>query len=302
MLLSLPVNNPLLTFFLLFSVLTTGWSIENTWIDILHGTVVNQQELLKDLSQSRIIYLGEVHTLKTHHKAQLDILRLLYRREVPLALALESLDAQDQKLINQFAEGHLSFEQFAKLIQWQKKWPNYLDYRPLCLFAQKHRIPIIGIDIRPSIPSKIARGGYSSLTEKEKELYPLPSLSPLYKNFLTPFLAVHSFMDDKRIAHAIEAQRVREAFMAKQIMNFLESPLGTRRTVCVVTGEIHVRYGLGIPQFSRRYPQRLILFGSKEPIKLTPRELQVSQKIDLGHQKFSFIRSPVADYFEVIQE
>ncbi|WP_134439800.1 ChaN family lipoprotein [Methylacidiphilum caldifontis] len=282
--------------------LTKALATANSWLDLLHGTLVDQQEVLSDLSRSRIIYLGEVHTLKSHHKAQLDILRLLNKRHVPLALALESLEAKDQAYINRFIQGQLSFDQFSAMISWQKKWPNYLDYRPLCLFAQKHHIPIIGIDISHSIASRIAKYGYSSLTEKEKELYPLTSLSSLYRNFLSPFLSVHSFMDNKRIAYAIEAQRVREAFMAKQITNFLQSPLGIKRTVCVITGEIHIRYGLGIPQLCQRYPQRIILFGSKEPIKLTAKEIQMSKKVSIAHKQFSFIRSPVADYFELLEK
>lgn len=285
---------------LFLSFYRIGNAAEGIWIDLKSGAIVNHKELIEDLSKARIIYLGEVHTLHSHHKAQLALLKLLYNRHIPLALALESLEAKDQKIIDRFINGQLSFKEFSETIQWKKKWPNYLDYKPLCLFAQKHHIPLIGIDTTHSIISKVAREGYSSLAKKEKAAFPLAAITPLYRRFLTPYLSVHAFMDKQRIAFAIEAQRLRESSMAKHILSFLNSPLGSQRTMCVVTGEIHVRYGLGIPQLTQQFAQRILLFGSKEPLQLSKKEKQISKQIVLDHQSFSFIPSSVADYFELL--
>ncbi|CAI9084481.1 hypothetical protein A7K73_07630 [Candidatus Methylacidiphilum fumarolicum] len=290
----------IILFILFLSFYRIGNAAEGIWIDLKSGAIVSQKELLEDLSKARIIYLGEVHTLHSHHKAQFELLKLLYNRHIPLALALESLEAKDQKIIDQFINGQLSFKQFSEAIQWKKKWPNYLDYKPLCLFAQKHHIPLIGIDTPHSIVSNVARKGYNSITKKEKAEFPLATITPLYRRFLTPYLSVHAFMDKKRIALAIEAQRLRESSMAKHILSFLNSPLGSQRTICVVTGEIHVRYGLGIPQLTQPFAQRILLFGSKEPLHLSKREKQISKQLVLDHQSFSFIPSTVADYFEVL--
>ncbi|KIE58594.1 hypothetical protein A946_06930 [Methylacidiphilum kamchatkense Kam1] len=288
----------LLIFFLSFCRI--GNAAEGIWIDLKTGAIVSQKELIEDLSKARILYLGEVHTLHSHHKAQLELLKLLYNRHIPLALALESLEAKDQKIIDQFINGQLSFKQFSEAIQWKKKWPNYLDYKPLCLFAQKHHIPLIGIDTTHSIISKVAREGYHSLAKKEQAAFPLATIPPLYRRFLTPYLSVHAFMDKQRIAFAIEAQRLRESSMAKHILSFLNSPLGSKRTMCVVTGEVHVRYGLGIPQLTQQFAQRILLFGSKEPLRLSKKEQQISKQLVLDHQSFSFIPSTVADYFELL--
>ena len=103
-------------------------------------------DLWHQVSQSRIVLMGDFHALKQSQKAQLRILRNI-PKDRPLVLCVEFFEAADQEFIDRYVAGKMSEKDFLKEIKWHERWGfPWENYRPLIRFAQKRKIPVYGIN------------------------------------------------------------------------------------------------------------------------------------------------------------
>jgi len=98
------------------------------WIDMALGEPVSSEEMLKDLVEVDVIYLGETHRLKRHHRLQAEVVRGLAGSGRPLILGMEQIEARDQEQVDAFNAGKLDFNGLATAIKWEDQWNNYADY------------------------------------------------------------------------------------------------------------------------------------------------------------------------------
>ncbi len=84
------------------------------WIDLYRGEPIGYAEMLQDLADVRVVYLGERHTLERHHQIQAKILGDLADRGVPLVVGLEQMEANRQPELDRFNRREIDFEQLAK--------------------------------------------------------------------------------------------------------------------------------------------------------------------------------------------
>ncbi|MBW2553701.1 MAG: ChaN family lipoprotein, partial [Deltaproteobacteria bacterium] len=66
----------------LFAVLSCVHLREKTYLDVYQGEPISFEEMLESLTKARIVYIGEVHTLRRHHRFQLRVIKALYQEDV----------------------------------------------------------------------------------------------------------------------------------------------------------------------------------------------------------------------------
>lgn len=107
---------------------------------------VNREILFREVNRADIILLGDFHALQQAQKTQLRVLRESDNKR-PKLLAVEFFEAKDQASVERFLTGDYDEKTFLKKIEWEKRWGfPWENYRPLIRYAQKHKIPVFGLN------------------------------------------------------------------------------------------------------------------------------------------------------------
>lgn len=129
---------------------------------VLEGAVA-----VHSLSRARIILVGEQHTNLRHHQAQLTVIQALKQAGRRPAVAMEMFRTDGQADLDQWVAGEVSEAEFKSVFQnhWNESWELYA---PILRYAREKRIPLVGLNVPPSITLQVAYHGFASLNEKQR--------------------------------------------------------------------------------------------------------------------------------------
>ena len=208
---------------------------------------VTLSQLAQLAGQSDLILIGEAHDNKDHHDLQLDLIRSLWDKKVPMAIGLEMFQADSQRKLDQWTRGELSEEAF-KTVFAQNWSPDWHMYRDIFIFARDNRIPMVALNVPVDIVRKVSRQGYAALTPAEKRGLPEgtscdmsnPQIALLRKSFK----GVVKHADNGKIfTYFCEAQTVRNSGMALNLASYLSKHPDTK--IVGLTGIWHaVKYAI----------------------------------------------------------
>jgi uncharacterized iron-regulated protein len=249
------ISSLLTLFFFLWGYASTVEQIHR----VSDGTVLSLPELAQDLIESRLVFVGEIHTDPSHHRMQLQTIRALKKAGAPVAIGLEMFRRDSQANLDHWVEGELSEKEFQEFYykNWNYPWPLYRD---IFLFARDHKIPMIGLNVPPEITKQVAREGFASLSPKQRGDLPMVTcrVDPAYMAFVRRSLGMHGH-GGMEFTKFCEAQLVWDTAMAWSLLRYLEK--NPKATVVVVAGSGH-SWKLGIPaqiQSRSALPFRVIL-------------------------------------------
>jgi uncharacterized iron-regulated protein len=223
------------------------------------GKILSLSELTKDLIESRLVFVGEIHTFKRHHHIQLQTIRALKEAGAPVAIGLEIFRRDNQTNLDRWVAGELSEREFQKIYykNWNYPWPLYRD---IFLYARKYKIPMVGLNVPPEVTRQVAREGFASLSPKQRGDLPMVTcrVDPEYMAFVRRSLGMHGH-GGMEFTKFCEAQLVWDTAMAWSLLRYLGK--NPEATVVVVAGSGH-SWKLGIPaqiQSRSTVPFRVIL-------------------------------------------
>ena len=223
------------------------------------GKILSLSELTKDLIESRLVFVGEIHTFQRHHHVQLQTIRVLKEAGAPVAIGLEMFRRDNQANLDRWVAGELSEREFEKIYykNWNYPWPLYRD---IFLYARKYKIPMVGLNVPPEVTRQVAREGFASLSPKQRGDLPMVTcrVNPEYMAFVRRSLGMHGH-GGMEFTKFCEAQLVWDTAMAWSLLRYLEK--NPEATVVVVAGSGH-SWKLGIPEQIRSrstLPFRVIL-------------------------------------------
>ena len=255
----LPIIVSFLVLFSLPVVLCSHTPISDRIFRVADGQIVSLADIVKDLTESRLVFVGELHTTQSHHRAQLDTIRALNEADAPVAIGLEMFRRDYQSDLDRWVKGELSETEFEKIYYQNWNYP-YHFYKDIFLYAKKHKIPMVGLNVPPEVTKQVAREGFDSLTPKQRGDLPMVTcrVDAEYLAFIRRSLAMHGHggLDFTRFC---EAQLVWDTAMAWTLLGYLEK--NPKTTVVVVAGSGH-SWKKGIPEQIRsrsELPFRVIL-------------------------------------------
>lgn len=115
-----------------------------------------RQELVEAAVDSRVVFVGDFHTLRQAQRmplrlcAHLQSCPQILRGNRRLALGLEMVMARDQRHLDRYLAGELDERGFLRATRYQSTWSfPWLSYRPLLDFARQHRLPVLALNSRP---------------------------------------------------------------------------------------------------------------------------------------------------------
>jgi uncharacterized iron-regulated protein len=275
------------------------------WVDAYSGEPVLYDDVLDDLAQARVVYLGEIHTISRHHAWQQRIVEDLAGPGRKLLLGIEQMEAFNQPELDRYNRCEVGFDELARRTDWAKRWANFRDYAGIIEAARRHGAPVIALNARAETIREVGRKGLAGLApEQRRELPPEMSLDdPPYEKLLGLRLQVHAMMPPERLRAVFEAQVARDEEMAAVLSSALQTGEGKGRLAVVICGAGHVSYGLGVPTRVRGrlagVTDRIVLFSESGDLVLSAKERAMAREVRTTHDDLRFLPAPVADYLSV---
>ncbi|MBW4445161.1 MAG: ChaN family lipoprotein [Plectolyngbya sp. WJT66-NPBG17] len=222
---------------------------------------LDSQTVLKQLKQSRVIYVGETHDNEADHRAQLEIIRSLYQQNPKLAIGMEMFQRPFQSGLDSYLAGAATDSMLREFTEFDKRWGFPWEfYFPIIDFAKENQLPVVALNTPSEVTQKVARQGLAGLTKEEKRYIPpiaeIRTEPDRYRDRLRKiFDGFHSGKGNNRgFDRFFEAQVLWDETMADAIAQFLKK--NPDRQMIVLVGQGHLVYGDGIPsRVARRIPQ-----------------------------------------------
>jgi uncharacterized iron-regulated protein len=218
-------------------VAATGCAGISTLTRTSNGERLEFVQALPELTDARLILVGERHDEERHHRMQLQVIDALRARGKQVAIAAEMFTAASQPELELWNDGRMDELTFRWLYSdnWSEPWPLYRD---IFLYAREHRIPIVGLNFEKALMHKVSTQGLASLTAKESSQLPAVSCdrnSP-YTRFLESSYETHAGRIGSFENYCI-AQDVWNKGMARHILEYLK--LHPEKTVVAIVGSYH---------------------------------------------------------------
>lgn len=141
------------------------------------GKEITYTELIQELSQYEVVFLGEMHNCPITHWLEFEITKSLFALVgSDLMIGEEMMESDNQLILNEYLQGLISesrFETEARL------WANYeTDYAPVVRFAKENKIPLVATNIPRRYANSVSKEGFSILDslsdEAKRYIAPLP--------------------------------------------------------------------------------------------------------------------------------
>lgn len=278
---------------------------EKVYLDVFRGEPIAFEEMVESLTNARLIYIGEVHTLKRHHRFQLRVIEALYQKNTRLAIGLEMLPFTVQEHLDRWIEGELKEKEFLKLIDWEGNWAINFDlYKPIFDFAREKKIRLLALNAPRSLVKTVARKGLEGLTEEEKNVLPpvIPS-SDEHRKLLALSLKRHKTLGGDMQKSIYEAQDVWDSTMAHYVVEYLKSEEGSDKTIVVLAGSGHMSYGYGIPArvaMEFDLPYRIIVSTASGDLEFKEAWKKYIEPTELTHEDFNFVQRPISNFIFLV--
>lgn len=194
-------------------------------------TSLSQNEVLKQIENDRIIFVGETHDTARDHLVQLEVIKHIHENGKKTAIAIELFPASQQVVLDKWTEGHISRYDFA--IKYDYLWDYY---GKILEYSREERIPIIGINADRALIERVSKNGPKVLSENSRQKFRFVSCEkdPDYAKQLG--FGREEGYHSAQLYFLCDGQRLRDAVMAYNIASFIK---GTDYTVVVITGVAH---------------------------------------------------------------
>jgi uncharacterized iron-regulated protein len=209
--------------------------------DLHQGKETPMPEVISELKKNRIILVGEHHSNKNHHLAQLAVIQVLKDAGVQVAVGLEMFRSDSQKALDRWIAGEIDEKEFQAIYydNWNFPWPTYsmiFDY------ARDNGVPMIGLNVPREITRQVSREGFKSLTDEQKGKLSNVScrVDEEYMNYIKKAFGGHGH-GNLNFTYFCEAQLVWDNVMAVNALDYLQK--NPDAVVVILAGTGHARKG-----------------------------------------------------------
>lgn len=235
-----------------------GCSITHA-IRVENGQRIPIEQVIAEVCNSPVVFVGERHDVVSHHELQLEIIKGMHKIGKPLAIGVEMFEIQNQPALDSWIAGKTTEDTFVQV--YQANWRNLYWglYRDIFLYARDNGIPMVALNAPQPIVQKVARQGFTVLSISDLHVLPAGSTVPIRDEdiqFMTSYYPGHG-KDSAAFRHLGEAQVLRNRVMAKSIVRYLAQHPDFG--MVVLTGGAHAWGKGGIPNELGKLPYKVIL-------------------------------------------
>ena len=217
--------------------------------------------LIAAMAQRAVVLLSEQHDDMDHHRWQLQTLAALHAQRPDLVIGFEMFPRRVQAVLDRWVAGELTESEFLAQSEWSKVWSMPAElYLPLFHFARMNRIPMLALNIEPTLTRTIAEKGWAGVPEGQREGVgqAAPPLAD-YEDFLFEIHGQHALARGKSADKAarsdagfrnfVDSQLAWDRAMAEALVSGRARHAaadGSLPLVVGIMGNGHVRHGHGV--------------------------------------------------------
>ncbi|MCF8026716.1 MAG: ChaN family lipoprotein, partial [Desulfobacteraceae bacterium] len=225
-----------------------------TIISAAASGTISFEQMIDDLADAGVVYVGETHTRDKDHEIQLKILRALHQRHPGLCVGMEMFSRPYQHVLDKWSARSLETKTFIRRVHWYANWKFDFDlYADLLEFIREHRVPLYGLNIAFHVPPKVAAGGLDSLLPEDAARLParIDLSDSAHREYVREVFKGHQHrrLSNRQyeFEHFYQAQVLWEEVMAETVSDVREN-----RFMLVFAGNGHITHDFGIPARARR--------------------------------------------------
>lgn len=263
-------------------------TLQDKIYDYKNNQFISYEDMISDLRDFKLIFIGETHNNVYAHRFQLKILKSLFKKvkKNKIALGMEMFERDVQKYLDLYINNDITEEEFKEKT---RPWTNYeSDYKPLIEFARRQKLKVLALNAPRRIARLVARHGkdkLNSLSISDK-LYIANKVDYEDSDYATYFYSMlpkgHHKGHSKKMKQYLEASALKDDTMAESIVKFFRKSENKDHSMMVVNGKFHSDYGIAIP---KRVKNRMDLETAIITIIPVPDSSTVKLKDYIGNRK-----------------
>ena len=209
-------------------------------------------DVMNQLQDARVVFVGETHTRYDHHLVQLEVLRHLYQKNPEIALGVEWFQQPFQQHLDDYIAGKISEKEMLFRTEYFSRWKyNYRHYRPILQFARENNIPVIALNTPRELTKALAHAEPDDLPEDLKAHLPADYdwSDKAYEKHLRDIFELHPEYKGE-FDNFLRSQLTWDESMAERAAQYLQTHPQSR--MLVLAGSGHIMHGWGIPNRIKR--------------------------------------------------
>ena len=107
----------------------------------------NLDELIKNISQSQVVYLGDFHTFDQSSRNLKRLILHLLEEKQTFSLGVELIHTKHQQFIDAFLDHHITEKEFLEMVEYDESWKfPWKYYAPFFETAKKNRLRVLALN------------------------------------------------------------------------------------------------------------------------------------------------------------
>ncbi len=227
--------------------------------------------LIEDLTQRRVVYIGETHDRYDHHLNQLAVIRALHERGEDFTIGLELFQRPYQRHLDDYVAGTIDEKPLLKRTAYYENWGyDFRLYRPILEYARENGIELLALNAPTELVSQVSEKGFDGLSAVGKSQLPeiqIPADSS-YRDQLESIFNAHR-APGKKFERFLQVQILWDEYMADSAADYLQAH--PEKKMVVLAGSGHVAVASGIPQrVHQRVPEVYSVLINTGPVLMGP--------------------------------
>ncbi len=221
--------------------------------DTRSGEILAPSQLIDRLANTRLLLMGEDHADPESHRAQRRLIELLHRSGRPVLIGLEMLPKSEQAHLERWTGGGLTEDAFVEASGWRRHWGHSWEhYRDVFLYARDNGLRMYALNAPREVIAAVRTIGFEALTPEQRRYLP-PSVNTdndEHRRMIRAALSAHdevhrssSSLDEEGL---FRAQATWDAVLGWNAVEALQRAGDPEAIMVLLTGAVHVAYGLGI--------------------------------------------------------
>jgi uncharacterized iron-regulated protein len=214
------------------------------------------EQLIPELADKRVIFIGEQHTRLDHHLTQLEIIRGLHERNPNLAIGMEAFQQPFQTALDEYISGATDEHEMLRATEYYKRWRmDYRLYAPILRYTREHGLPVVALNLPTELTRQVGQHGIEGLSDEARARLPaeIDRSDAAYRERVRQVFMHHPNDRGQPFEHFLEVQLLWDEGMAERAAGFLEA--NPDHQLVVIAGNGHVAWGSPIPRrLTRRLP------------------------------------------------
>ncbi|TAN42211.1 MAG: hypothetical protein EPN22_12885 [Nitrospirae bacterium] len=219
---------------LLFSAASCA-ELPKNYLTLDNREVVGFDAIFKRIKDKRVIFVGEAHISIEDHLVQLEVIKQLHESGKKVVVAMEMFGDKKHHTLIKWSRGEIGEAEFMReyAAEWNVPFDYYFD---VFSYLYGKGIRMAGINADKGFINHAAKNGLDMIGKEMRGRLKLSPCvdDPRYERLLKVFS--EKTLHAAELPHFCDAQRIRDAIMAVNIVNLLKSD---DVSVVVMLGSAH---------------------------------------------------------------